>query len=405
MEKIRNKKFILLFGIISLAILTILSFAYTKRLIIAEQKAVIGKLYEQSPDACELLLGNMFEITGSQAEQEAGEAALTELGYTGLGAEYLYRESAIPQLHTAILFPLLLIIFMVLFTLFSLEEQQRKDAERLAADIGTCITSQTELQASQYSCNPTLVNRILEILKALFAKEQELKEKNHHTQNFVENIAHQIKTPLSCISFSLDMLLTEAKDAQQKERIQHSFVYLKEIEGLMRMLLDIGRLEAGKLIMKKTAIRFEELLEECTLLLDSENKQFCIETEYENGAHRDYYGDYDWLKEAFSNILKNCLEHDNSNIPIHVKLTQKRESIFIHIKDHGSGILPEDLEHIFDRFYIPASAKRSHTGIGLNLAELVIRKHFGIIEAFNHEDGGAVFSIVLPSYGLKNEKF
>ena len=54
--------------------------------------------------------------------------------------------------------------------------------------------------------------------------------------------------------------------------------------------------------------------------------------------------------------------------------------------------------------YLPEQAKKSHTGIGLNLAELVIKKHFGVIEAYNHENGGAVFSVLLPSYGLKNEK-
>ena len=146
----------------------------------------------------------------------------------------------------------------------------------------------------------------------------------------------------------------------------------------------------------------EVLFKDCMMLLNPEGNRFALETEGE--TEQVFYGDYEWLKEAFSNILKNCMEHDKSKNAVQIKLVQRKEHIFIQIRDHGPGIASEDLEHIFDRFYIPEHAKKSHTGIGLNLAELVIKKHFGVIEAYNHENGGAVFSVLLPSYGLKNEK-
>lgn len=405
MNRVKQKRMMIFAGIIILVLSSGISFVMTKQQMIAQQKAVIGKLYQKDMDACEILVRSMFETSASQKEQENGEKALIELGYTSQGMEYLYAESSMLQLHSITLLLLVCVAGIIFYTMYRLELQQQKKEEQMAADINACMISGEELQASRYDiCSPTLVHTISQLLKTLHAKEQELKEKNQRAQSFVENIAHQIKTPLACVSISLDLLLEKLQDRNQIEHVQQSFLYLKEIETLMKKLLDIGRLESGKLLMQKTAIRLDNLLEECALLLAPEEEKFAIKVECESEVIQEYYGDYEWLKEAFSNILKNCMEHDKSGEQIVVKLIQKKEDIFVQIRDHGPGISEEDLSHIFDRFYIPDKAKKSHTGIGLNLAELVFKKHFGVIEAFNHEDGGAVFSIVLPTYGLKNEK-
>ena len=118
----------------------------------------------------------------------------------------------------------------------------------------------------------------------------------------------------------------------------------------------------------------------------------------------EFYGDYDWLREAFSNLLKNALEHDTSNEAVEVNILQQKELVFVQIRDHGEGITQEDIKHIFDRFYLPGHSKKGHTGIGLNLAKLVIEKHFGTIEAINHAEGGVLINICFPLYGLKNKR-
>lgn len=405
MNSVRKKRVVIFVGIIMLVLCSGISFIISKQQTIAQQKAVIGKLYQKDEEACKILIRELFETDASMQEQEAGEQALMELGYTSQGMEYLYEESSTLQLHIMIFSLQVCVTGIIFFTMHRMKEQKYKEEEQMAADINACMISGGELQLSDYEiCSPTFVHAISQLLKTLHAKEQEIKEKNQRAQSFVENIAHQIKTPLACISISMDLLLEKLQERTERGHVQQSFAYLKEIETLMKKLLDIGRLESGKLLMQKTAIRLEHLLEECAMLLAPEEEKFTITVECESENPQAYYGDYEWLKEAFSNIMKNCMEHDKSGQQIAVKLIQKKENIFVRIRDHGPGISQEDIAHIFDRFYIPDKAKKSHTGIGLNLAELVVKKHFGVIEACNHEEGGAMFSIVLPTYGLKNEK-
>lgn len=375
----RMWKVMLVAGVVLLVALSGFSFWLTKQQTIAREKALIGVMYEKSPKAGEMLVNEWFRITGSLEEQEKGEEALIQLGYTSEGAEYLYHEGSLPKLQNAIWGMQLILLGIIIYSLYCLNQQKQYMKKRL--------------------------NEIEDLKKELRAKEQELASMSQNMQAFVENIAHQIKTPMSCVSVSLDMLQETLREETQKEYVSQGFVYLKEIEVLLKRLLDIGRLESGKAMMRKEALHVEQLLKECAALLspDGQNR-FVITAEREEDVQAEYYGDYEWLKEAFSNIMKNCIEHDKSGKAVEVRLVQRKEHVFILIRDHGPGIEKEDLAHIFDRFYLPDNAKKTHTGIGLNLAALVVKKHFGTIEALNYEDGGAMFSIVLPNYGLKNEK-
>jgi signal transduction histidine kinase len=172
----------------------------------------------------------------------------------------------------------------------------------------------------------------------------------------------------------------------------------------MKRLLDIAGLEAGKILMHRERISLGSLLEECRAEFPDGAKRIFISMAGEQERTGEYYGDPEWLKEVFCNILKNALEHSGGDEPVEVTGWRTEEGIKIAIRDHGKGISEADLPHIFDRFYPVGEEKHSHTGIGLNLAKLIIEKHFGTIKADNYENGGAVFSIVLPDYGLKNEK-
>ena len=236
---------------------------------------------------------------------------------------------------------------------------------------------------------------IAKLFERLEAEEHYLQEKNLMTQNFIENIAHQIKTPLSCISISQERIL-EGTEGEARELAQQSLRYTDEIGKLMKRLLDIGRLEAGKVIWHREMFRMADLLEDCAASLEDGTERILTMGDRE----AEYYGDYEWLKEAFSNILKNCLEHDASGEKITASLTQSREGIKIVIRDHGPGISEKDLPHIFDRFYLPEKTGTSHVGIGLNLARLVIEQHFGTVAARNAEGGGAEFTVILPAYSI-----
>ncbi len=374
-------------------------------------KSMIGRLYEEDPESAEQMMGWLFEGERGGAV-EKGEEALTALGYTDKGAEYLYEQSRLYTFSAGMVCVEILagIALLILFVWMERlrEEREEELVRRIrsgemapaasgreqpeeTADGG----SQSDGAAQPEEPEQALEYEIAKLFERLEAEEHYLQEKNLMTQNFIENIAHQIKTPLSCISISQERIM-EGTEGEARELAQQSLRYTDEIGKLMKRLLDIGRLEAGKVIWHREMFRMADLLEDCAASLEDGTERILVMGDRE----AEYYGDYEWLKEAFSNILKNCLEHDASGEKITASLTRSREGIKIVIRDHGPGISEKDLPHIFDRFYLPEKTGTSHVGIGLNLARLVIEQHFGTVAARNAEGGGAEFTAILPAYSI-----
>lgn len=374
-------------------------------------KSMIGRLYEEDPESAEQMMGWLFEGERGGAV-EKGEEALTALGYTDKGAEYLYEQS---RLYTSsagmvcveILAGIALLILFVWMERLREEREEELVRRIRSGEMAPAASgreqpeepadggSQSDGAVQPEEPEQALEYEIAKLFERLEAEEHYLQEKNLMTQNFIENIAHQIKTPLSCISISQERIM-EGTEGEARELAQQSLRYTDEIGKLMKRLLDIGRLEAGKVIWHREIFRMADLLEDCAASLEDGTERILTMGDRE----AEYYGDYEWLKEAFSNILKNCLEHDASGEKITASLTQSREGIKIVIRDHGPGISEKDLPHIFDRFYLPEKTGTSHVGIGLNLARLVIEQHFGTVAARNAEGGGAEFTVILPAYSI-----
>lgn len=374
-------------------------------------KSMIGRLYEEDPESAEQMMGWLFEGERGGAV-EKGEEALTALGYTDKGAEYLYEQS---RLYTSsagmvcveILAGIALLILFVWMERLREEREEELVRRIRSGEMAPAASgreqpeepadggSQSDGAVQPEEPEQALEYEIAKLFERLEAEEHYLQEKNLMTQNFIENIAHQIKTPLSCISISQERIL-EGTEGEARELAQQSLRYTDEIGKLMKRLLDIGRLEAGKVIWHREMFRMADLLEDCAASLEDGTERILTMGDRE----AEYYGDYEWLKEAFSNILKNCLEHDASGEKITASLTQSREGIKIVIRDHGPGISEKDLPHIFDRFYLPEKTGTSHVGIGLNLARLVIEQHFGTVAARNAEGGGAEFTVIRPAYSI-----
>ncbi|MEY8427474.1 HAMP domain-containing sensor histidine kinase [Lachnospiraceae bacterium 46-15] len=385
-------------GTLLILIIGSLSLFFIKNSFITMQQAIIGKLYEKSPEICAETLEYVFNEDITEEAAKKGMQALISLGYTEKGGYYLYRHMGWSKIFFGILSLQGIFALLLLCLFFYVKKQNFREEEIVIQDIRN-----GKLQISKYRfLDNKVILEIAKLLDMLHAKEAYLSEKNKSIQAFIENIAHQIKTPLSCISISMDLMLEEAEQIQ-RERILSSFLYLNRIESLLKILLDIGRLESGKTIMHREPFCMNHLFMECRDILPDGKHRISILAEMPDENGIEYHGDYEWLKEAFLNILKNCLEHGSTKEPVSVSLSQTPEGIKIIIRDHGKGFSEKDLPYIFNRFYIPEVQKNSHTGIGLNLAKLVIEKHFGTLKAKNHEKGGAVFSIVLPEYSLKRK--
>lgn len=358
-------------------------------------KSMIGELYEEDPQSAEQMMNWLFEGE-RDASAGKGQEALTAMGYTEKGTEYLYEQSRIYTFSVGMICAEILAGAALLILFLRMERLREEREEDLVRRIRSGdMAPETGGEGQPEESEQALEYEIAKLFERLEAEEHYLQEKNLMTQNFIENIAHQIKTPLSCISISQERIL-ESTEGEARELARQSLRYTDEIGKLMKRLLDIGRLEAGKVIWHREMFRMADLLEDCAASLENGTERIRVAGDRD----AEYYGDYEWLKEAFSNILKNCLEHDPGGEKIIVSLTRSREGVKIVIRDHGTGISEKDLPYIFDRFYLPEKTGTPHVGIGMNLARLVVEQHFGSVTARNAEGGGAEFTVILPAYSI-----
>lgn len=210
--------------------------------------------------------------------------------------------------------------------------------------------------------------------------------------SYIEDIAHQIKTPLTSIKINEELLSTTFNNDQLKQ----NQTQIERIELLLDGLLKLARLDNQTVHFLKEETSLMTIIDNALLQLQPLicSKKLHIHC---NNLDIPLYVDETWMQEAIINIIKNCIEESKKQICITgIELPQ---FIKIEIRDDGCGILTEDKDHIFDRFYRSKSKKTHGLGIGLALSNGIIKGHHGYIEVEN--DNGAIFSILVPKHNLK----
>lgn len=355
-------------------------------------QALIGKIDMHTPEYTEEFLKILYENEVTEQEFLRGEEALHTYSYTKDGLKFL----------SANFFPTMVLVVsgaaavLFLAAVFFVAARLWKGRH--------------ETEAAYQKQNEELRNDL--------SKMQFVEARNRDLRAFIENIAHQLKTPVSRVMGTLELM-----HADEKER-QECIVHVSEISALISSLIGIGRMEAGAVVFHWEDLDLKTLLNDTALqtadsgkitlqFLDMDGSgeaaspdgmnQFGAsvdESNFEDIAFS-WRGDYNWMQEALKNLLKNCLEHDPSG-QAEVMCEREKDYYRIQIRDHGPGFSEEDLPYLFDRFYQPKNEKNGHTGIGLNLAKLILGGHHASIHAINSETGGAEFLILLPRFETLN---
>lgn len=223
--------------------------------------------------------------------------------------------------------------------------------------------------------------------------ERLIKEKDY-LKDYMADISHQIRTPMTSIKMILSRLSKQKLNGKEQfELTKEINKLLSRIEWLITALLEVAQLESDTVELKKERINIVEVIDKSleSLKIQAEIKNIEIKLRIQDGAN--YKGDYYWMVEAISNILKNCIEHsENGGI---IEIISKGNPIYteIIIKDNGKGICKEDLPHLFERFYKGKNGNNESIGIGLYLTKMIVTKQNGVITAKNRENKGAEFNI------------
>ena len=224
-------------------------------------------------------------------------------------------------------------------------------------------------------------------------RDAALKAKNNIAQNLY-NIAHQIKTPITSISLSMQMM-HKNPSPKHLEQMRRQLIRLTHLE---EALLLLSRIDAGTLFLEQEEVDVFTLL---MLAADNLQEMFLraeISFDIPESGEMVVHVDMEWTMEAIMNVLKNCMEHTPPGGTVHCSYEQNPLYTQIRIWDTGAGFAKEDIPHLFERFYRGQEVKGDGIGIGLALTKAIIERQNGTITARNLTDGGACFEIRFYSH-------
>ena len=290
-----------------------------------------------------------------------------------------------------ILFFIYLIICLVYLTII-INNDKRKEKE-----INEVIKIIEEINNKNYSFKMKDINEEdLSLLKNEIYKTtimlneiSEISKKDKkELEESLEDISHQLKTPLTSILIMIDTLLDD-EDMDQNTRedfLRNMKREVMNINFLVKSILKLSRLDTNtvKFISKKESVKeiINEAILNVSLLSDLKNVK--IET---NLSDSFIICDYKWQIEALTNILKNSIEHSYENNKVLIESSENNAYVKIIIKDFGTGIAKEDINHIFERFYKGKDSDYDSIGIGLALSKSIIEKQNGKISVESSDDG------------------
>lgn len=239
-----------------------------------------------------------------------------------------------------------------------------------------------------------LKNEIYKVTLMLAEQAELLKRDKMYLADSIADISHQLKTPLTSMMVMSELLADGSLNADKREEFTGLIRrQLTRIDWLVSSLLKLSKIDAGTIQMKKEVVLITSVLKSALqpLLISAELKNLTIVQEGE--PETSYIGDYDWSKEAFTNLLKNCIEHSNEGGTLKIHYITNTLYTEIIIEDNGEGINSEDIPHIFERFYRGKNASSDSVGIGLAMAKNIFLKQGGRIEVKSKKGIGTKFTI------------
>ncbi len=399
-----RKNLVILFGFV--AAVSLISSAVTAMLISCRYSrlqfdlvnVICGEVLEQEPEMKHIVSAALKEYTGGNADGVAMGDVLSVLGYDI--SDFSDSSVAYDIMFAATGFLAGIVLFAVTYAFRNKTEAKR--IEELSdyleqVNMGKAVV----LSVSGEDLFSKLEDEIYKTVTFLYqTKDAAVQAKNDFAEN-LSNIAHQIKTPITAISLSLQTLSEmPMKKEYEKDRMEQIKKQLNRLIHLEESLLVLSRLDAGTLMFQKEDVDVFTLL---VLAADNLQELFADSGTFidipESGEMA-VTADLNWTMEAVINVMKNCMEH-NAGGTVHCSYGQNPLYTEIFIWDEGDGFAKEDIPHLFKRFYRGKNAdaggniRGSGIGIGLALSKEIIEHQNGTIRAKNLPNGGACFEIRL----------
>jgi signal transduction histidine kinase len=249
--------------------------------------------------------------------------------------------------------------------------------------------------------------------RELIIINKSLRELDDMKNNFISTVSHELRTPLTSIKGSLGLVLNDivgdVRD-EVKAFLKVSYKNTDTLIALINEILDLAKLESGKIIMHKNHVFLNDIITDSIESVSSYavDKEILLFSEIDNKIQ--IYADKEKVKQVMANLLSNAIKFSPTESGtkgiIKITATTGDKHVQVNIQDNGIGIPDDKLSYIFEKFtQIDASSTRQRegTGLGLAICKAIIEEHRGIIWADNKQPQGVTFSFTVPSKELQEQ--
>ncbi|MEO0250227.1 MAG: ATP-binding protein [candidate division WOR-3 bacterium] len=227
-----------------------------------------------------------------------------------------------------------------------------------------------------------------------------LKELDRMKSEFIAMVAHELRAPIATVDQQISAIVSRAAGElteKQEEILSRAKERIKGLLTLIKDLLDLSKIEAGKMTQYKEPTVLEEVIQKVVdfMKIDAEKKK--IDLQFVPPARSSLIcGDRNNLEEIFTNLISNAIKYTPEQGKVTVTLGEESGYVKATVSDTGIGIKKEDLPHIFDAFY---STKESGHGLGLTICQRILQEHGAKIDVESRPGQGTAFTVWLPVRG------
>ena len=371
--------------------------------VIENNQAIIGQIISQRPEVEEEII-DIITQGNSKENINLGKEILAKYNYgnnLSLINEPIIKES---MRKIFIIFLILICFILIVSLILSLLYFGKiyKDIKDMTDYVynsseGRNFEMKNRNQEGQIGLLKTELIKMTNILKE---KVELLNNEKIFLNEVISDISHQLKTPMTSLIILNDLMYEDLPKETKIEFLDKIKSQLNRMEWLIKSMLKLSKVEAKVIDFEKKEVKVSELIKKSISpsLIPMEIKN--IELTVNGDENISYIGDINWSCEAFVNIIKNCIEHTDTNGKINISYEENPLYCEVVIKDSGEGIDKKDLPHIFKRFYKGKSSKDDSVGIGLAMAKSIIESQNGDIYVKSEKNKGSEFHIIFhKTYG------
>lgn len=241
--------------------------------------------------------------------------------------------------------------------------------------------------------------KLIEVQKELLKEIEFRKKAERKKDEFISIASHELKTPLTSVKGYMQLLernLDKGDIVTVKRHLDKAQIQLEKLNDLIADLLDISKIESGKLKFNKKFFNMNAMLDNLIEIMHQSNPDFKIVKK--GSVLEEIYADEARIEQVIINFLTNAIKYSPGTEEVHINLERFGDNIYLGVRDFGIGIAPDMQQQVFDKFYrVEETAIHFQgLGIGLFIAAEIIRRHSGKIGVKSQSGEGSEFYFNLP---------